>query len=78
MSSILDIANTDLKRNLLIQSLSMYLSNLKCQLHRTKIGFDDKKIIVDKRGYTALDRLNEKIIELQTMLDDMRDEVFVG
>ena len=78
MSSILDIANTDLKRNLLIQSLSMYLSNLKCQLQRTKIGFDDKKIIVDKRGYTALDRLNEKIIELQTMLDDMRDEVFVG
>jgi hypothetical protein len=56
----------------------MYLSNLKCQLQRTKIGFDDKKIIVDKRGYTALDRLNEKIIELQTMLDDMRDEVFVG
>lgn len=77
MSSILYVANTDIKRDLLTKAVSMYLSNLKCQLRRTKIGWHDKKTVAGKDGKFAIDRLEDKIKDCQDMLDMLREELAV-
>jgi CheY-like chemotaxis protein len=77
MSSVLEIADTPIKRDLLQKAVNMYLSNLKCQLKRTRIGFEDKKVVIANDGTNAVERLTEKVRQCNEMAEMLRDELFV-